>query len=145
MKSKSIYNCTAPEEYIKECILNDSDRNISKYDLQKIASEKEIHIRTAASKQEIVDVLAEKISYRTLAGYLSIGVPSIVMQRRFHITNEITRFLAEKGLFHIVGKQEFFNSSGQKCMANLYDIYDYYELDISDIISMLYKFAKAAD
>ena len=127
------------DAYVKDVIM--LRQTITKYTLTKYAEKNCIEFPSSAGKEQLVDLICEAVSLRGVAQEQAIGLPSVAMQRRFHIDNEIVRFLCKQGLFHAVGTEPFKDKNGKEHMAALYDVYDYFDLTPSDVVHFLYTLA----
>lgn len=128
------------DTYVKDVIM--LRQTITKYTLTKYADKNNVSYPSSAGKEQLVDLICEAMSLRGVAQEQSIGLPSIALQRRYHIDNEIVRFLSKHEFFHTVGTEPFKDKNGKEHLAALYDVYDYFDLTSSDVVHFLYSLAK---
>ncbi len=131
-------NCTTPEEMIITLI--DQNRGthnfIDKSRLIELALENGIEdVSDRMYKKDIAVALAEKIGYPELAKLASVGVSSLELQKKFGITNNEVKKMANAGFITVVGTESF-RMYGKTRYANIYSPYDYFKSE-EDVINWL--------
>ena len=121
-------NCKTPEELILTLIgQNRGTKNfISKSELIDVAIDNGIDVTDKMDKMSIAKCVAENIGYPALAKIASVGVSSYEMQKKFGITNNDVKKMAECGFITVVGTESF-RMYGKTCQANIYSPYDYFK------------------
>lgn len=118
-----------PEDFIRcEILTNRGNRNvIDKAELKSFARRNGIEINDKMLKEEIYDLLIQKISPQDLQSYCNIGVHSKSMQLKFDISHQEVKRMARLGFIGITGHYPF-RAYGKYRYADLYDVYDYFKL-----------------
>ena len=136
-------NCTTPEEMIIMLIgQNRGTKNfIDKSRLIELALENGIEdVSDKSYKKDIAIALAEKIGYAELAKLASVGVSSLELQKKFGVTNNEVKKMADGGFITVVGTESF-RMYGKTCQANLYSSYDYFKSE-EEVINWLVEHSR---
>lgn len=131
-----------PEEMIITLISqNRGTKNfIQKSELIEIAIGNGLEVNDKMDKRDIAKSVAEKIGYAELAKLASVGVSSFDMQKKFGITNNEVKKMANAGFITVVGTESF-RMYGKACQADLYSPYDYFKSE-EEVISWLVEQSK---
>ena len=126
------YN-TPKEFIIAECSKNKgTQNNVMLSDLVAEADALKIEVSKSVTKKELVKLIIEKIGEKAFAEKYKVGISSYHWQQKFGITNEQLRKLARKGFIRVTGKERF-RIYGETRYANLYDVFQFFELTIEDV------------
>lgn len=85
-----------------------------------------------ATKHEMAKILGDKVGYRSLEELTNVGLPAIEFQRKFNITYNQVKKLVRDGLLHVTGR-DVFRLYGEYRYADIYSVYDYFELKDEEI------------
>ena len=117
---------------------------MNKSELIKLAQENNIDDVSDKNDKRIIAIkVAEKIGYSELASKASVGVNSYELQKKFGITNNEVKKMADGGFITVVGKEQF-RLYGKTRYANLYSPYDYFKSE-EEVINWLVENSKKED
>lgn len=122
----------------EECILNLINENrgihtlIGKGHLRLLLKDYNCVFAENATKHEMAKILGDKVGYRKLEVITHVGLPSVEFQRKFNINNNQVKKLARDGLLHVTGR-DVFRLYGKYRYADIYSVYDYFELKEEDV------------
>ena len=94
--------------------------------LQIVFDEKKVN------KRELVEKIIAIIGVEAVAEEYGVGIRSCHWQQKFGISNADIREMATKGFIKITG-QERFRAYGEYRLANLYSVFQYYQLSWEEI------------
>lgn len=121
-----------PEDYIRGMIL--TEHSVQKQELVKMVAlatgRKEADL-AQQTKTQLIDTLIEVCGPECLRQF-PVGVPSIDWQRKFDITNQDVKRMAEKGFLTVTGSEEF-AMYGKTRRADTYSPYQFYTLTRKEI------------
>ena len=137
----------SPEEFIRQQIL--ARGNFSKLDKKEIYRllrnhniEFQINKNglSYTKKQDMLDALLTKVTYRELAKYVNVSRKSFCL--KFGITIEEFKVLVEKGLINVtnkyIGVKNWYTDNPKWSQWKGYDVYDYFELTNDKIHNALH-------
>ena len=138
-----------PEEFIRQQILAKGNfSSLDKKEMYRLIRvyniEFQIHTSGLAytKKQDMLDALLKKISYRELARYVNVSKQSFCM--KFGITDDEFKILVEKGLIHPTNAYMSLKhcESGDVKWSQWsgYNVYDYFNLTTEDIKNVLQNY-----
>ncbi|MBQ5561809.1 MAG: hypothetical protein IIT39_00260 [Clostridia bacterium] len=138
-----------PEEFIRQQILAKGNfSSLDKKEMYRLIRvyniEFQIHTSGLAytKKQDMLDALLKKISYRELARYVNVSKQSFCM--KFGITDDEFKILVEKGLIHPTNAYMSLKHCGtgdaKWSQWSGYNVYDYFNLSTDEIKSVLQSY-----
>lgn len=131
--SKMVYGKT-PEESILHLIgQNRGTQNfISKAHLILLLKDYKCEFNENLTKYELAKILGDKVGYRKLEELTNVGFPSVEFQKKYNINNNQVKKLVKAGLLHVTGREQF-RLYGKYRYADIYSVYDYFELKDEDV------------
>lgn len=121
-----------PEAYLLHQISANKDC-ITKDKLMQLAKENQLKASPDSEKGVVAEALLEKMGAPWLAGQCEhFGVSSYSFQQKFGITNDDVKHLAKVGFLEITGSERF-RTNGHYKYADLYSVFQFYQLEKSEI------------
>lgn len=125
-----------PEAYLLHQISVNRDC-LTKEKLMQLAEENLLEASPDAEKRVVAEALLEKMGAPWLAEQCEhFGVSAYSFQKKFGITNADVKRLANAGFLEITGSERF-KIDGQYKYANLYNVFQFYQLEKLDITECL--------
>ena len=124
----------SPEECVLELIAQNrgTQNYISKAHLILLLKDYKCEFNENLTKYELAKILGDKVGYRKLEVLTNVGLPSVEFQRKFNINNNQVKKLVKAGLLHVTGR-DIFRLYGKYRYADIYSVYDYFELKEEDV------------
>lgn len=122
----------------EECMLNLISENrgihtlIGEGHLRLLLKDYHCVFEENTTKYEMAKILGDTVGYRELERLTHVGLPAVEFQRKFNINNYQIEKLVRSGLLHVTGKECFY-SYDHYIYADLYSIYDFFELRDEDV------------
>lgn len=117
----------------EECILHLIGQNrgiqnfISKAHLILLLKDYNCDFDENSTKYELAKILGDTVGYRKLEELTNVGLPSVEFQKKYNINNNQVKKLVKTGLLHVTGR-EAFRLYGKYRYADLYSVFDYFDL-----------------
>ena len=133
-KENYMDNFETPEEFIRHEILSNrgTQNVIDKAGLICLAQEKEIETDKRMTKEEILDLLVEKMPFEKIAEHCNLGVSSYSFQLKFGISHDEVKRMARLGYIKVTGNHKVW-LFGKCRYADTYSVFDYYRLTKEEI------------
>lgn len=129
----------SPDAYIVHRIsLNmGTESCMDKMQLMKLAEENGCPCDPSMSKEEIAEMLIKRIGAKALAKKCNhMGVSGYSFQQKFGITNADVKMLAQVGFLKVTGIERY-GTNGRYCYANLYSVFQYFQLTQDKVQKLL--------
>lgn len=129
------YFSSSPEAIVKELICQNRGTQsfILIKDLYNLGEARGLKIeKKNLSKVELYDLISTKYSAEELAAIGHVGISSWYWQKKFGITNNDVRRMADKGFIAVTGKERF-RAYGDYQYANLYSVFDFCRLTTDEV------------
>lgn len=132
-KPEEVYK--TPEAFIiaELCKNKGAQNNVMKCELVEDAKKLQIDFdEKRADKKELIEKIIAKIGTEAVAEQYGVGIGSYHWQQKFDITNADVRKMAKKGFIKITGRERY-RAFGKYQWANLYSVFQFYQLTAEEI------------